>query len=585
MPIYLENFGLDFLYDDDTMSNMIADVVKNGKPKIGYYGLPYINYHYGDIQMIVRCKKNDQEDAWVITGFDAHADSNCVWSVRPKEMDLQPPKADKLSKRVGVTNADGDGFAIINVMNADVLPCYMEDELIHLQMIALPVSVEYYPDERAYDDHLPETKDGKKFCIANGAVFPVGFMKNHMVEEGNQTEDVDDGDDDLCLIMGTVKKLNRGLFAIGGEKYRPYIECVIDTHFGELPIVHTIDQVPEDQRNNIAIGAIISVTAVLSGDTTIGAYNDGIVRDEENDLKLLRSVFCGDDPERLRGILTKDAIYHAEYNNQFYFHPDEIIDRIKAVQKDRQGKAKYYAFPATIVSIDDGDEALPYSIGKRCLVLALGEETNFQSIAFIDLNEDGYIISLNTTENPRYHFSIDPKPKRKNPFEGIKLPKYVSEPIITRARFHGIIDQTVSNEDILSINEFTNEFEKNIQEMLEAFPSAEENEKETLWANLFGYLFAKAAEMEYTQKSPMKALQEKVICNYSFNDVRKGIIRSELPPEQNKHLQDAMELGKQFYKDFKFFQEINGTDNFEDLLKEALLTVQALGKFYTQKCL
>ena len=41
---------------------------------------------------------------------------------------------------------------------------------------------------------------------------------------------------------------------------------------------------------------------------------------------------------------------------------------------------------ATITSVDDGDETLPYKVGTRCIVLASGEENNYEFIAFVEIN-------------------------------------------------------------------------------------------------------------------------------------------------------------------------------------------------------
>ena len=62
---------------------------------------------------------------------------------------------------------------------------------------------------------------------------------------------------------------------------------------------------------------------------------------------------------------------------------------------------------ATIVGIKDGEEKIEYEAGKRCVVIATDVENNYQTIAFVEVDDDGNISEITTTENPRYEFSVD----------------------------------------------------------------------------------------------------------------------------------------------------------------------------------
>ena len=41
------------------------------------------------------------------------------------------------------------------------------------------------------------------------------------------------------------------------------------------------------------------------------------------------------------------------------------------------------------------------------MVIATDEENNYQTIAFVEVDDDGNISEITTTENPRYEFSVD----------------------------------------------------------------------------------------------------------------------------------------------------------------------------------
>ena len=82
-----------------------------------------------------------------------------------------------------------------------------------------------------------------------------------------------------------------------------------------------------------------------------------------------------------------------------------IIDRLQYIRDINP--RKNYAHFATITSVDDGDEELPYHTAQRCMVLAETELANYMSIVLLDMEAEGYIKELLISTNPRYHFQIE----------------------------------------------------------------------------------------------------------------------------------------------------------------------------------
>ncbi len=579
MPLYLENFGLGvFTETDESMSGLIAHSAQNGVPITGYYGLPYFNQHYGSVQIILRTKQREGEEGLELSGVDSHAAGRAIWTVRLSGANVNPKDADKLSRRVIVTREDGSGgMAIVNIVNADVLPSFMEDDLITLQVLAFPEFIGYYADEDAYADSLPERKYGKKLLLSDGCIFPSGLLTNRDPDNPNYGEN--DHLDDLVLIRGMVKAARYGRFNIGEEQYRPYIVTTIDTEFGPLEIIHTPEQVDESLRKNIREGAVVNMVGTLSGDAAIDEYEHGIVKDEEHNLMLLRYVFADHDPERLRSVLLDSTVYTAEYNSLQFTGADEIVKRIKTVQNGD----KHFAHMATITEVNSEDEDLPeYPVGKRCVVLATGEETKYESIAFIEVDENGNIVKLRTSIDSRYRFQIDEKPRKKNPLEDVKIPDSIMEPILLRARYHGIIDESITDEMVLGDLDNANEYENNVRQMMETFPETTVKEqKKAYMENLFGYLFAKAAEMEYAETHNTTSFHR--LCNYSPSDCWAGEICSDLDEKGQEALEAAMKLGRQFYSDLKFYSECNPVEDYEDNMLRALILTQILGQQFSRK--
>lgn len=581
MAQFLENFGLDFFTEEEeTFTNLMKFVASEGKPITGYYGLPYFNHHFGEVQIILNTEHNDSGEGLSVTGLDTHASGRAVWEVRLSEVNIDRKDKDTLSKRVVVSRMDGSGgMAVVNLVNADVMPSFLEGDTVKMQMIAFPKLIEYFESEEAYEEKQPKMKNGGSFCLAEGTVFPTGMLRNRNPEDPDfeQSDDLDD----LTAIRGTVKGAYWGKFEMNGESDNTFIRCVIDTEFGPLDIVHTAEQVSEEYRENIKVGATVSFYGTLSGDVAIYEYDEGIIRDEEHNLAAMRYVFSGNDPDRIKSILSEDVVYSAEYNGTKYLGPQEVVDRLKFVQQDNEDK--HIVQFATITQIDAGEEELEYDVGKRCLVIAQNEETNYTSIVFIELDKNENIVKLTTSQNSRYHFTFDQKPEINNPLEDFEFPKSVSEAIKARALFHGILKDEEHFEVVLCDSANLSEFENNAKQMLEALPADVESDNEELLANLFGYLFAKAIEYTCFSSNPIDdGCAAKLVCSYSPSDAWEGRIQSNFDEEKHALLENAFDLGKQFYKDFKFQQTDTNADAFRENIINALILVQNLGSYYSK---
>lgn len=417
-----KHLGLDFFVEDEeTVGAFCMKIAQDGTGIPGYYGIPYMNLHIGSAQFIVRMAYNNRENVFNIVGLDTHCSGSCIWDVCVTGANIARKDAGMLERRCLVTNKHGDeGLAVVNIVNADVLPSFDEGAELKLQMIAFPEELHYFKDEEDYVAAQPEGENGEKWLLEDGVIMPTGLMHNRDPE--NEDFDTDDDLDDLMLIRGTVKGLYPGVVKFDDEEEPAFIKCIIGTQFGDLEIVHTIEDVIEEQHDNICVGATVVGIFSLSGDAAIYEYENGTVLDEANDLAILRSVFAGEDPERLRFVFAESASYLAEYSGREYSGRDAIVQRLKEVAKLCEDER--FARLATITSVDDGDEPLPYGAGKRCVVISYGKEDNYESIAFADIDEEGRISKLTTTANSRYRFRVEEKPVYDKPSNDESLPEY-----------------------------------------------------------------------------------------------------------------------------------------------------------------
>ena len=405
MANFIENFGLGYLSSDEIVK-LLSIIVEEGKPIVGYSGNLYFNQHYGDAEFIVRTKVAREENELQITGFDTHSGGPCVWELKVINDSLAPHDSDVNECRCLFKRAnDEQGMVVVNLMNASVLPSYLEDEIIKAQMIAFPVSMHYYVDAAAYEDAQKEEADGSRWMISDGSIFPVQFLYIHRPEQDESKKDY--SLDDQVMIRGTVKHLYYGKLKFGEEETNGFIRCFIDTQYGMLELIHTKDQIAAAERVNLSVGSTVAATCVLSGDVAIYEYESGAVFDEDHDLRLLQYVLIRGNAQRATHAFAENVSYFSDASGKEIHNRDEVISWLQYVND--QNKGKYHVYLATIIAIeeDPSKEPLRYKAGQRCLVLTKSSIDNCESIVFSDINDNGRIERLTVSKDSRYHFRID----------------------------------------------------------------------------------------------------------------------------------------------------------------------------------
>ena len=400
MSLNLESYGLDFLLDEEELfMGFVASIVEQGKAILGYYNTPYIFKSFGDAEFFVRTKNGDG-DTLSFDGIDAHCGNECVWELRYTGIDITPEEDSRLKKNAVFSSLDPDdgGFVPVEIINSDVLPGLMEDDSVTLQITAQALDISYYENEEQYADSVPEVANGCKYLVADGSLLALSFITNHSTE--TYIKDEAYPTDSHIHFAGTVKKLYSGSFGFDNDKSFTFIRCFIDTAFGELEIDHAYEQVPEELRGNIRVGAHVSGVLVLSGDAAIDKYENGIIKDHDNALKLMRYTLANGEAERLRSILDKNAEYLSEASETKLNGAEDIINRINYVNSIRESK---YIVHLTEISHTE-EEGTEYPAGTRCLVLEDSSDKSYESIVFITVNDEGNITKLHFVTDSRYHF-------------------------------------------------------------------------------------------------------------------------------------------------------------------------------------
>ena len=570
MAQLFDNYGLDFmLEDDDTITGMAHYVVKEGKGLRGYYGFPYFFKTFGHVELWVRTEKTGEKE-FAFDGVDVHSGGCIAWDLIHTGIDITPKELSKTEKiMMFKRKTDHGGFYPVHIINADVLPSFLEGDNVRVQIVAQPVKVEYHASFKEYEDAQPRGDNGKAWIPAEGALVATPFLFNHSPERYEQGKDY--ADDSLVHFNAKVTELYCGTFELGGQKDNLYIRCFAETEYGELEFVHTYDQVPEELRKNIKVGSIISGYCILSGDAAIGEYTDGAVKDFDHDLRLIRYSFEKGEAERLRSVLSPDATYESEPTGAFLTGPDEIIQNIDYVTANV--KKKYRTVFATIKEAD-GPE---YPAGTRCIVLAREGEDRFESIAFIEVNDDGLITRIKISNDGRYVFETDKPEKVATPLDDYVLPGSVAEAMILRAKYFGLIPQNTDTELIIqNIPEYYHMYENNVTQMLDAVNRNPEGNGKNMRENIMGYLFAKAMEQHLNENRAFQSNEMRLTSSYCPADAIRGEIKPACAETDRAKLKQAMELGKQFYIDY-CVQTGNKDENGDEYLMAAVLA-QHLGK-------
>lgn len=399
MGLFFRNFGVEF-HDQDQYNGMIQNAVSNGRSLCTYnIGERYINYEYGRIQLSFRVV--DRNGCDVVASTDMQGSSNSIWTVRVSNPCMSDRDYNRSVRKIWIKHIDdGRGMAVVNVINPDILPSYAVDEILTLQISALPISIEYFSTQEEYRDTITsrwaavQSSDEYLDLPAPGVMEATGYLDRQDEQHSHNQEHP--MDDDIMLFSATVKTIKK-LF-LTDEIW--YYVVTVDTEFGELEIIHSEVQVPREERHNIVPGATIHCGCHLVADPAIDEYEHGAIFDEENDLKLLRHVLSYGEVYRLRGALANNAVYTTHDGQDSYAGADNIVKWL--TYANEHGK-HCDAYVATVTaSLDDR-----YRPGDRCVAQIYEGEDFIYSLAFIRLDADGKIIEINNVRARHISCELD----------------------------------------------------------------------------------------------------------------------------------------------------------------------------------
>ena len=126
-------------------------------------------------------------------------------------------------------------------------------------------------------------------------------------------------------------------------------------------------------------------------------------------------------------------------------------------------------------------------------------------------------------------------------------------------------------------------FEVNAMRTAYAAPGYDPDRNDYL-ESLFGYLYAKAMELEYLLHVPSDA----PVCRISLSDVGNGLIRSNLDAKRQRLLEEGLDYGRSLYASFlghqtpDWFTDLKGLYYFPNLCA-ALMAAQSIGRLNSRR--
>ena len=484
MATAFANFGLTDLVAKPEDALRLATLAAVDGTKIRGYGGVYFQYRMGDAIALVRTAMNYDTNESDLLGMDTHAVSQCVWDCTIAQ-DVTPAHFDPLERRLLVASDKG-GLALVDLVNADVLPAFYPGTPIRLNMAAFPQWVDYVADEAGYLAAQKTKPDGENMVLAPGGVFSCGYVLTHDPKAPPTRLE-----ENFVQIRGVVKDVKVGKTYMGLEPMTEFISATVETNFGDLEVCHTVDMVAEDQKDLVKVGSTLSALCILSGDPAIGAYAGGICHNEEEDLALLRWFFEKGGADRLRPALHSDCIYTSDYSGKELEGVEATIALLKDVESALDDESRYFAYPAKITSVDHipGQEDPQYTAGKKCLLLAQGGPEQYVAICFVDTDSVGRIKAIRLSQDGRYHFQrLDAQP---DPFAATEPPKDAMEAMLPWAVMAGIVREA---EEITADTSSFPAFEAAAKERMASLSREEEDLRRA-----FGDLFAAVAGCDREQ--------------------------------------------------------------------------------------
>lgn len=244
MPDHLASFKLDF-FTPESFGKIVKKAAQDGISVKGRHGT-YINYHMGDMLLIIRTATDPKNGLDYITGFDSHAKGCCVWDC----VIVSEQAQDDITAKTVFIDSNGAPLPL-PLVNGDILASYAPGSPFKAQVAAYPSELSLY--------------GGAEGAQAAGKV-------NAIVPHNDNT----------VTIWGQALGFREGQTAYMGGVMTKFLIGLVATDQGELEVVFPGDLVKEEEEELLRPGSWLCCRGELAGNPAILDLEKGVTTPEES---------------------------------------------------------------------------------------------------------------------------------------------------------------------------------------------------------------------------------------------------------------------------------------------------------------
>jgi hypothetical protein len=410
MFYHFRNIDLDFLFDkSDSLSGFVTKVLDSARIISGY-GSFYLYSSIGEPEFEIISNINEDKQELELASMEAHVCGDNVWEMAVAS-DITRKDSHPLKRNIVFRDADnGEGLVPIGIRYSDVIPSFLPDDKIKMQIVAFAESVELFKDEKAYFDACERDEDGNIVEPGNGVIFPSGLVHNHTPSQEEDGEENDETQTDLYVILRSkIKSVSKGgmlnWWKADDEEeqsFHTFYFVNVDTLYGELDIIIGANQLEKEQQKLLKEGSVIYGAYTLSGDVVLDEFENGAVYNEECDLRLLRQGLVRGETERCFSAFSENCEFSFAAENEEANGGKNAFEHFVKYQKSKE---RFVTALATASVVFD-DESVDYSSSKRCIAVSYGNEIA-EHLIFVDTDENGKISSLKIVSALGFEVKID----------------------------------------------------------------------------------------------------------------------------------------------------------------------------------
>jgi hypothetical protein len=228
---YMKNFGLADLGYIQNRFYLFRHMIPGHKIFHGYK-CDYLYKNFGYAEMIATLRDRYGDSAGYIIGFNNHKIGNCHWRLRVANSEIiDKDDINPYFFKATFKERNGDGEIPINIIHADVVPSYLEDDEILMQIVAFPISVNYRSAPQDQDE--------------------IRTISTNLSFEGEEKTYRN-----CVLIKGQVRSVTKCEVQVGDNK-AVFFDVTVSTPLGAIELAHTIDFVETGQRHLIKNGKVL----------------------------------------------------------------------------------------------------------------------------------------------------------------------------------------------------------------------------------------------------------------------------------------------------------------------------------------